>query len=174
MKDCKDMYQEQHPSNKSLCGNYMYQFLLKTQAENKTCLINSNWSELREQVNNLVNCFLSIHAIHHCNSIKHKPTTSDSQYLVTIPVHSRFFDSYFNSYSFFGRSKLGILSRLPAELEMTNSAEVTDCSTSMFISHPRQNEQPLCLAVLTSLTGDIKMSTQGKSVYSILHVVALP
>ena len=42
--------------------------------------------------------------------------------------------------------------------------EVTDCCTSMFISLPRPNEQPLCCAVLTFLTGNVKMSTQGKSV----------
>ncbi|XP_078363340.1 bridge-like lipid transfer protein family member 2 isoform X2 [Oculina patagonica] len=57
-------------------------------------------------------------------------------------------------------SKLSILSKLPAELEVTNSVEVTDCSTSMFISHPHQNEQGLCRAVLTSLTGDMKISAQ--------------
>lgn len=34
----------------------------------------------------------------------------------------------------------------------------------MFISLPHQNEQPLCCAVLTFLSGNVKMSTQGKSV----------
>ena len=61
---------------------------------------------------------------------------------------------------------------LPIELEVTNSVEVTDCSTSMFISHPHQNEQPLCRAVLTSLTGDIKMSAQGMS-FGIYYVDVL-
>ncbi|XP_020627121.1 protein KIAA0100-like isoform X2 [Orbicella faveolata] len=55
---------------------------------------------------------------------------------------------------------VGCLAWLPAELEVTNSIEVTDCCTSMFISHPHQNEQPLCCAVLTLLTGNVKMSTQ--------------
>ena len=59
------------------------------------------------------------------------------------------------------RPKPGILSRLPAELEITGSVEVTDCSTSMFISGPLPNEQPLCHAVLASLTVNGKMSAQG-------------
>ena len=59
------------------------------------------------------------------------------------------------------RPKPGILSRLPAELEITGSVEVTDCSTSMFISGPLPNEQPLCHAVLASLIVNGKMSAQG-------------
>ncbi|RMX38549.1 hypothetical protein pdam_00010221 [Pocillopora damicornis] len=58
------------------------------------------------------------------------------------------------------QSKISILSRLPAELEVTTSIDMTDCSTSMFISLPHQNAQPLSQAVFTSLTGDVKMSAQ--------------
>ena len=47
---------------------------------------------------------------------------------------------------------------------MSNSIEVTDCCTSMFMSHPHQNEKPLCCAVLNFLYGNVKMSAQGKSV----------
>ena len=64
------------------------------------------------------------------------------------------------------RSKRGILSSLPAELEITGSVEVTDCFSRMFIASPRPNDQPLCHAVLVSLKLNVKMSSEGKQVYS--------
>ena len=64
------------------------------------------------------------------------------------------------------RPKRGILSSLPAELEITGSVEVTDCFSRMFITSPRPNDQPLCHAVLVSLKLNVKMSSEGKHVYS--------
>lgn len=56
--------------------------------------------------------------------------------------------------------KRGILSSLPAELEITGSVEVTDCFSRMFIASPRPNDQPLCHAVLVSLKLNVKMSSE--------------
>ena len=64
------------------------------------------------------------------------------------------------------RPKRGILSSLPAELEITGSVEVTDCFSRMFIASPRPNDQPLCHAVLVSLKLNVKMSSEGKQMYS--------
>ena len=64
------------------------------------------------------------------------------------------------------RPKRGILSNLPAELEITGSVEVTDCFSRMFIASPRPNDQPLCHAVLVSLKLNVKMSSEGKQMYS--------
>ena len=67
---------------------------------------------------------------------------------------------------FICRPKRGILSSLPAELEITGSVEVTDCFSRMFIASPRPNDQPLCHAVLVSLKLNVKMSSEGRQVYS--------
>ena len=64
------------------------------------------------------------------------------------------------------RPKRGILSSLPAELEITGSVEVADCFSRMFITSPRPNDQPLCHAVLVSLKLNVKMSSEGKQMYS--------
>jgi len=73
----------------------------------------------------------------------------------------------FSGYLLFAcRPKRGILSSLPAELEITGSVEVADCFSRMFIASPRPNDQPLCHAVLVSLKLNVKMSSEGKQVYS--------
>ena len=75
-------------------------------------------------------------------------------------------------YYFLCRPNTGILSRLPAELEVTGSVEVTDCSTRMFITSPCPNEQPLCHAVLASLALNVKTSKKGKEV-KICHILTI-
>ena len=64
-----------------------------------------------------------------------------------------------------------MLSRFPVELEVTGSVEVTDCCSRMFVSSPQPNEQPLCHAVLASLTITVNMSSQGKqdNYYCTVH-----
>ena len=102
------------------------------------------------------------------------PGSNRPWYTVMIPRIWKFTITYtlylciiFSGYLLFiRRPKRGILSSLPAELEITGSVEVTDCFSRMFIASPRPNDQPLCHAVLVSLKLNVKMSSEGKQMYS--------
>ena len=62
---------------------------------------------------------------------------------------------------FLCRNKPGIFSKLPLELEFKGAMELTDLSSSVYISSPHGNEKHECSTVLASLRVNVIMASQG-------------
>lgn len=62
---------------------------------------------------------------------------------------------------FLCRNKPGIFSKLPLELEFKGTMELTDLSSSVYISSPHGNEKHECSTVLASLRVNVIIASQG-------------